>query len=106
MGGSRCVHALCRHHRRAATARLGDRLFRGTLESRRRLQVVTWLRSLHLPDSVADEFRRNAVAGADLNTLSDTDLTEYLGLAPLQVAQSGVPAGGASTSLPPRQGAA
>jgi hypothetical protein len=61
------------------------------------VQVATWLTgTLHLPADVAEAFERNAVAGADLAMLSDTDMAEHLGLAPLQVWLK------SWTELPPR----
>ncbi|KAL4438732.1 hypothetical protein ABPG77_006336 [Micractinium sp. CCAP 211/92] len=48
-------------------------------------EVADFLRGLHLPDIVVESFLHNAVAGADLQELSDGDLSDHLGMTPLQI---------------------
>lgn len=47
--------------------------------------VAAWLEGLHVPEDAIAAFRSNAVAGADLASLSDDDLRTHLGLPPLLV---------------------
>ncbi|KAK9803948.1 hypothetical protein WJX72_007486 [[Myrmecia] bisecta] len=64
-------------------------------------EVEVWLQGLEL-HAVAQAFRDSAVTGADLLQLSDTDLTEHLGLNKLQIRKIRA-ALAAGPSLPPQQ---
>lgn len=47
-------------------------------------QVGEWLQKLELPATIIEKFAANSVAGGDLATLSDEDLTKELGCSSLQ----------------------